>query len=223
MLILVVDDDPKIASHVRLALAGSGFGAESVASGESALDRIRAGGVDAVILDIMLEGLDGLSVVRQLRAEGIRTPVLLLSARGAVDERVAGLEAGADDYLPKPFAVEELVARLRAILRRNLEAQVSRLQVGDLVLDPVTRVASRGARKVELTNREFRLLEYLMRCRGQACTRSMILERVWDYHFDPGTNIVEVYVRRVREKIERPGEEKLLQSVRGVGYMFREP
>lgn len=145
MHILVVDDDPKIASHVRLALAGHGFDSESVASGESALERIRSGGIDAVVLDVMLEGLDGLSVVKRMRQESIQTPVLLLSARGALDERVEGLEAGADDYLPKPFAFEELVARLRALLRRNVETPNSRLQVGDLLLDAVTRIATRGA------------------------------------------------------------------------------
>lgn len=223
MRILVVEDDRKMAALVSRALETEGLAKEVMANGTEALAAIRQGAYDLVILDIMLEGMDGLNVVRELRAAKDRTPVLLLSARGEVNERVEGLNAGADDYLPKPFAVEELLARVRALLRRNAEPAARHLRIGDLVLDTLERVVRRGPRAVGLTNREFRLLEYLMRAEGRTCTRLMILEQVWDYHFDPGTNIVEVYVRRLREKLEQPGETKLLHNVRGVGYVIREP
>jgi len=223
MRILVVEDDRKMAALVSRALESEGLPGEVLANGTEALAAMRTGSFDLVILDIMLEGLDGLGVVRALRAAQDRTPVLLLSARGEVNERVEGLNAGADDYLPKPFAVEELLARVRALLRRHVEPAARHLRVGDLILDTLERVVRRGSRAVGLTNREFRLLEYLMRAEGRTCTRLMILEQVWDYHFDPGTNIVEVYVRRLREKLEQPGEAKLLHNVRGVGYVIREP
>jgi DNA-binding response OmpR family regulator len=175
-----------------------------------------------VILDIMLPGRDGLSVVRQLRNERNLTPVLLLSARGAVNERVEGLDAGADDYLPKPFELEELIARVRALGRRTDDAHHSVLRVSDLVLDTVTRTARRGDKHIDLTTREFRLLELLMRTAGRICGRMTIIQKVWDYDFDPGSNIVDVYVRRLRAKIDDDFDLKLLQSVRGVGYVMRE-
>jgi DNA-binding response OmpR family regulator len=170
----------------------------------------------------MLPGRDGLSVLRQLRERKNVTPVLLLSARGEVNERVEGLNAGADDYLPKPFELVELVARVRALTRRGGETKSTALRVADLTLDTLTRQAQRGGTKIELTAREYRLLEFLMRSAGRLCGRMMILEKVWDYDFDPGTNLVDVYVRRLREKIDADFEPKLLQTVRGAGYVLKE-
>jgi len=177
---------------------------------------------DAIVLDIMLPGRDGLSVLRQLREQRNHTPVLLLSARGQVDERVDGLNAGADDYLPKPFALAELIARVRSLGRRGGEPKSVVLRVADLSLDTITRVAQRGGNTFELTTREYRLLEYLMRSAGRVCGRMAILEKVWDYNFDPGTNLVDVYVKRLREKIDEGFELKLLHTVRGAGYVLKE-
>lgn len=223
MHVLVVDDDRKTAGFVRKALQAEGYAVDVLHNGDEALAAMLSASFDATVLDIMLPGRDGLSVVQQLRARGNRTPVLLLSARGAVDERVQGLNAGADDYLPKPFVLEELLARVRALARRGGVAEPPSLRVGDLSLDTTTRSARRGTRKIELTNREFRLLECLMRSPGRVCSRMMILEKVWEYQFDPGSNIVDVYVRKLREKIDAGGEPPLLQSVRGAGYVIREP
>jgi DNA-binding response OmpR family regulator len=170
----------------------------------------------------MLPGRDGLSVLRQLRERKNTTPVLLLSARGEVNERVEGLDAGADDYLPKPFELAELVARVRALTRRSGENKSTVLRVGDLTLDTVTHRAQRGGADIELTAREYRLLEFLMRSPGRLCGRMMILEKVWDYDFDPGTNLVDVYIRRLREKIDANFETKLLHTVRGAGYLLKE-
>ena len=170
----------------------------------------------------MLPGRDGLSVLRQLRERKNSTPVLLLSARGEVDERVEGLNAGADDYLPKPFELAELVARVRALTRRGSENKAIALRVADLTLDTVTHKARRGGADIELTIREYRLLEFFMRSAGRPCGRMMILEKVWDYDFDPGTNLVDVYVRRLREKIDAGFEPKLLHTVRGSGYVLKE-
>ncbi len=178
---------------------------------------------DVIVLDIMLPGRDGLSVLRQLRERKNATPVLLLSARGEVNERVEGLNAGADDYLPKPFELAELVARVRALTRRSGENKSTVLRVADLTLDTVTHRAQRGGTDIELTAREYRLLEFLMRSAGPICGRMMILEKVWDYDFDPGTNLVDVYIKRLREKIDADFEPKLLHTVRGAGYVLKEP
>lgn len=223
MRVLVVEDDRKTAVFVEKALKGEGWAVDVLRDGSEALSALLATPFDAVVLDIMLPGRDGLSVVRQLRRLGKVTPVLLLSARGEVNEKVEGLNAGADDYLAKPFALDELVARVRALVRRGGEAKGTELQVGDLTLDTLTRLAHRGGRRIELTGREFRLLEYLMRSAGRVCSRMMIIEKVWDYSFDPGSNIVDVYVRKLREKIDREGETRLLRSERGVGYGIGEP
>lgn len=223
MRVLVVEDDRKTAAFVEKALKGEGWAVDVLGDGSEALSALLATPFDAVVLDIMLPGRDGLSVVRQLRRLGKVTPVLLLSARGEVNEKVEGLNAGADDYLAKPFALDELVARVRALVRRGGEAKGTELQVGDLTLDTLTRLAHRGGRRIELTGREFRLLEYLMRSAGRVCSRMMIIEKVWDYSFDPGSNIVDVYVRKLREKIDREGEARLLRSERGVGYGIGEP
>lgn len=220
--VLVVEDEKKTASLVRQALEAGGFDVEICGRGDEALEAAIAQPFDGLVLDIMLPGRDGLSVLRQLRAQGNRTPVLLLSARGEVNERVAGLDAGADDYLPKPFVIAELVARVRALGRRGSEAKATVLRVADLALDTIAHRAERGGKVFELTAREFRLLEFLMRSAGHICGRMSLIENVWDYDFDPGTNLVDVYVKRLREKIDDGFEPKLLQTVRGVGYLLKD-
>jgi DNA-binding response OmpR family regulator len=223
MRILVVEDNKKMAVFIAKTLKCEGFAVDVLHNGDDALSAIRLTPFDGVVLDIMLPGRDGLSVVKQLRHQQIRTPVLLLSARGEVNERVEGLNAGADDYLSKPFALEELVARVRALTRRGGESKPPVLRVGDLTLDTTTHVAQRAGRTIQLTAREYRLLELLMRTPGHVCGRMLILEKVWDYNFDPGSNIVDVYIKRLREKIDAGCEPKLFQSVRGVGYVIKGP
>ena len=190
--------------------------------GDDALAAAGSTPFDAIVLDIMLPGRDGLSVLRQLRESKNATPVLLLSARGEVNERVEGLNTGADDYLAKPFALAELVARVRALTRRGAENKSPVLRVANLTLDTLTRRAQRGGGDIELTAREYRLLECLMLSAGRLCGRMMILEKVWDYDFDPGTNLVDVYIRRLREKIDVNFEPKLVHTVRGMGYLLKE-
>ena len=204
-----------------MAMQAEGLTVHVVHNGNEVVPFAAANPLDAIVLDIMLPGRDGLSVLRDLRAQQITTPVLLLSARGAVDERVEGLNAGADDYLPKPFVLSELIARVRALGRRNTGTLAAELRVADLALDTVGREAHRRGGRIELTNREFRLLEFLMRSEGRVCSRTLILEQVWDYHFDPGTNLVDVYIKRLREKIDAASELKLLHNVRGVGYILK--
>jgi heavy metal response regulator len=223
MRVLVVEDEKKTASFVRKALQAEGFAVDVCHDGDDALAAARGTPFDVIVLDIMLPGRDGLGVLKQLRERKNSTPVLLLSARGEVNERVEGLNAGADDYLPKPFELSELIARVRALLRRNNENKSTLLRVADLALDTTTHEAQRAGRKIELTAREYRLLEFLMRSAGRLCGRMMILEKVWDYDFDPGTNLVDVYVRRLREKIDTDFEAKLLHTVRGSGYVLKEP
>ena len=222
MRVLVVEDERKTASFIRKALQAESFAVDVTANGNEALLMANATPFDAIVMDIMLPGRDGLSILRQLREQKNSTPVLLLSARGQVNERVDGLNAGADDYLPKPFALAELIARVRALGRRANEPVTLQLRVRDLVLDTVTHVARRGDRKIELTAREYRLLEFLMRTPGRICGRMAILEKVWDYNFDPGTNLVDVYVKRLREKVDDGFDIKLLHTVRGVGYVIKE-
>jgi DNA-binding response OmpR family regulator len=223
MRILVVEDEKKTASFIRKALQAEGFAVDVCHHGNDALAAAGATPFDGIVLDIMLPGRDGLSVLKKLRERGNTTPILLLSARGEVNERVEGLNAGADDYLPKPFALAELVARVRALGRRGGEPRSPVLRVGDLTLDTVTRQAERGGVRFELTTREYRLLEFLKRSSGRICGRMAILEKVWDYDFDPGTNLVDVYLKRLREKIDAGFETKLLHTVRGVGYVMRLP
>jgi DNA-binding response OmpR family regulator len=222
MRVLVVEDERKTASFIRKALQAESFAVDVCGNGSDALLMANSTPFDAIVLDIMLPGRDGLSVLRQLRDQKNSTPVLLLSARGQVNERVDGLNAGADDYLPKPFALAELIARVRALGRRATEPVALQLRVRDLVLDTVTHLARRGDRKIELTAREYRLLEFLMRTPGRICGRMAILEKVWDYNFDPGTNLVDVYVKRLREKVDDGFDIKLLHTVRGVGYVMKE-
>jgi len=220
MRILVVEDDAKIASFVVNGLKQSGFAVDRCADGEEAHVLASTTSYDAAILDIMLPKLDGLSLVRQLRKEGIRIPVIILSARASVDDRVKGLQAGGDDYLTKPFAFSELLARIQALIRRSTEAaEPTKLTVADLSLDLLTREVRRGAEKIELQSREFALLEYLMRHAGRVVTKTMILEHIWDYSFDPQTNVVDVLVCRLRNKIDR--DKKLVHTIRGVGYVLK--
>ncbi len=221
MRVLLVEDQEKTASFIRKGLAAEGFAVDVAPDGETALTLATTTPFDAIVLDIMLPGRDGLSVLRILRERHVTTPVLLLSARGEVSERVDGLNAGADDYLPKPFVLAELVARVRALGRRSGEARPVLLQMADLSLNTVTRQAQREGKVIELSTREYRLLEHFMRSPGRICSRMELLEAVWDYNFDPGTNVVDVYVGRLRDKIDTGREPKLLHTVRGYGYVLK--
>jgi DNA-binding response OmpR family regulator len=220
--VLVVDDEKKIRTHIENALNSAGFRVEVAEDANVALERIVNGSFDVIVLDIMLPGRDGLNLLKELRSVGIGTPVLAVSARGEVGERVQGLDCGADDYLPKPFVLAEVVARVRALARRRMVAKGDVLQVGDLVLDPFKRTARRGGQLINLATREYKLLDFLMRRSGQICGRSAILKHVWEYNFDPGTNLVEVYIMRIREKIDAGFEHKLLHTIRGLGYVLKE-
>ncbi len=222
MRILVVEDDKKLASFLRKGLVEDNLVVDLLHNGDVALAQILTQTFDAIVLDIMLPGRDGLSVLREMRRQHINTPVLLLSARGHLNERVEGLNLGADDYLPKPFSITEVVARVRALLRRASCEHASIMEVGDLSLIVVTREASRDGQKVELTNREFALLEYLMANAGRVLTKTSLCEHVWEHHFDTGTNVVEVCMQRLRRKIDDGHSRKLLQTVRGTGYVLRE-
>ena len=220
MRILVVEDDKKIASFIVKGLKQSGFAVDLAADGEDALAFATTTSYDAAIMDVMLPKLDGLSVVQRLRSKGNRLPVLILSAKASVDDRVRGLQAGGDDYLTKPFAFSELLARVQALIRRATQStEPTKLVVGDLTLDLLARAATRGDETIELQPREFMLLEYLMRNANRSVTKTMILEHVWDYSFDPQTNVVDVLVHRLRAKID-PDKERL-HTVRGVGYVLR--
>ena len=221
MRVLVVEDEVKMASFIRRALEAEGLAVDVVNTGELALSSALTTPFDAVVLDIMLPGRDGLSVLRELRKRRVMIPVLLLSARGQVEERIDGLNAGADDYLPKPFALGELVARVRALGRRSGDARPAQLSLADLTVDIMSREVKRAGQRIDLTTREYRLLEFLLSSQGRVCGRMQILEKVWDYHFDPGTNLVDVYVRRLRDKVDTGFEPKLLHTVRGVGYLMK--
>lgn len=222
MRILVVEDDSKIASFVVNGLKQNGFAVDHAADGEDGLALARTVDYDAAVLDIMLPKLDGLSLLRRLRGEKVLIPVLILSAKASVDDRVTGLQSGGDDYLTKPFAFTELLARVQALIRRaNQTAEPTRLVVGDLSLDLLTREVKRGDLEIELQAREFSLLELLMRHPGRAATKTMILEHVWDYSFDPQTNVVDVLVHRLRSKVDKDHPTKLIQTIRGVGYVLK--
>ncbi|HLK56464.1 MAG TPA: response regulator transcription factor [Chthonomonadaceae bacterium] len=223
MRILVVEDEEKVASFVRKGLEQSSYTVDVALNGEEALAQAAVNEYAAIVLDIMLPGRDGLSVVRELRQKGSVVPVLALTARGALEDRIQGLDSGCDDYLAKPFAFDELLARLRALLRRQTNAtRLPQLQFAGLVLDPATRTVQRNGRPIELTNKEYALLELLLRHPGQVYTRTAILESVWGYDFDAGSNVLEVYMNFLRKKIDAPGLPKLLHTVRGVGYVLRE-
>jgi two-component system OmpR family response regulator len=221
MRILVVEDEKKIASLLRRGLREQGFTVDVLENGIEAYEQASSQPYDTMVLDIMLPGRDGLSVLRQLRENGILTPVLLLTARGEVNERIEGLNLGADDYLSKPFSMDEVTARVRALLRRATGEKLSLYKLGDLTMNLVSREIFRGKRKVDLTTREFGLLEYLISTPGQVFTRTQIQERVWDYHFDPNTNLVDVYIQRLRRKVDDGEAIKLIHTVRGVGYCLK--
>lgn len=222
MRVLVIEDDRETAQFLQKALRESGHMAELAHDGEEGLASARGGGFDVLIVDRMLPRLDGLSIIRTLRSEEVRTPVLILSALGEVDDRVKGLRAGGDDYLTKPYAFSELLARIEALSRRgDPQEQETRYMVGNLVLDRLSHRVTRAGEPIVLQPREFRLLEYLMRHANQVVTRTMLLEHVWDYHFDPQTNVIDVHISRLRSKIDKNFEEPLLHTIRGAGYMMR--
>jgi two-component system, OmpR family, response regulator len=222
MRVLVVEDDRKIASFVVNGLKQSGFAVDHCADGESGLEMAQSIPYDAAVIDIMLPRLDGLTLVQKLRRDGKHLPVLILSAKTTVDDRVRGLQAGGDDYLVKPFAFSELLARVQALIRRATHAtEPTKLSVGDLSLDLVTREVARGGSRIELQPREFSLLEFLLRHAGRVVTKTMILEHVWDYSFDPQTNVVDVLVHRVRSKVDKDFPTKLIHTIRGVGYVLK--
>jgi len=223
MRLLVVEDDKKLASFIVKGFEESGFAVDHRADGESALDMALGNNYDAAIVDIMLPKLDGLSLVQELRKEKVLTPVLILSAKATVDDRIRGLQSGGDDYLVKPFAFPELLARVQALVRRGSQiAEPTSLTVGDLHLDLLSRKVTRAGQKIDLQAREFALLEYLMRNTGRVVTKTMILSQVWDYSFDPQTGVVDVLVCRVRSKVDKDFEPKLIHTKRGMGYVLEE-
>ena len=221
--LLLVEDDEEIAREVADELESHGFAVVSAPTGDAGLARARAERFDLLVIDRLLPGLDGISVIETLRGEGVRTPVLVLSALSAVDDRVSGLKAGGDDYLTKPFAMPELLARVEALLRRPAETRETVLHVGPLVIDLIERSVTRDGRTLELLPREFKLLEYLARRPGQLLTRAMLLEDVWRYRFVPQTNLVDVHVGKLRRKLDGPGEPALIHSIRGAGFCLRVP
>jgi heavy metal response regulator len=221
--VLLVEDDATIAGFVEKGLRETGFAVEVASDGRDGLERALTGSFDAAIVDVMLPGMDGLALIDTLRARAVKTPVLILSAKRSVDDRVRGLQAGGDDYLTKPFAFAELLARVQALIRRATgAAEPTRLSVAELSLDLLTRKVQRGSQAIDLRPREFALLEYLMRNAGKVLTKTMILSHVWGYSFDPSTNVVDVLVSRLRDKIDKPFPIKLLHTVRGVGYVLRD-
>jgi len=222
MRVLIIEDDKQTAAYVSQGLRESGHVVDHAGDGRDGLFMATENDYDVLLVDRMLPGIDGLSIIRTLRDNGNSVPALILSALGEVDDRVKGLRAGGDDYLVKPFAFAELLARLDALSRRGaVEGPVTRLQVADLEMDLLARTVKRASQSIDLQPREFRLLEYLMRRAGQVVTRTMLLEGVWDYHFDPQTNVIDVHVSRLRQKIDRDFSPKLLHTVRGSGYVLR--
>jgi DNA-binding response OmpR family regulator len=223
MRILVVEDEKKLANFIKHGLEEERYIVEIAYNGEQGLEMAMSNEYDAILLDVMLPGRDGFSILQELRKAGIKVPIMMLTARGATEDRVMGLDLGADDYLPKPFSFEELAARLRSILRRSAPEKTTKLQCGDLILDTITHFAYRGGKEIELTTKEYALLEYLMRNKNRIVSRSNILQHVWRHSFDPESNIIDVYIKRLREKIEfDPSQPQLIQSIRGVGYRIRE-
>ena len=222
MRILLAEDEKKIASFIRKALREAGHAVDEVHRGDEALELAKTTPYDVIVLDVMMPGRDGLSVLRVLRERRNPTPVLLLTARGEVSERIEGLNLGADDYMAKPFAMDELIARVNALTRRGSPERSTMLRVADLTVNLITREVTRAGKRIDLAVREFALLDYLMRSPGRVLTRTQICEHVWDHHFDTGTNVVDVYVQRLRRKIDDGHDVKLLHTVRGVGYVIRE-
>jgi two-component system, OmpR family, response regulator len=221
--VLVVEDETRVATYVCQALMEEAIAVDLARDGVRGLELAQTYEYDAIVLDLMLPRLDGLTLCRRLRDGGRRTPVLILSARDMVEDRVNGLDAGGDDYLVKPFAVEELMARLRALMRRTHGSGPAVLRVGELELDPATRAVRRGGRPIALTQKEYALLECLIRRPGLVLTRTMIAEHVWDFSFDRASNVVDVYVKHLRDKLDEEGRPSFIQAVRGVGYVLRDP
>jgi two-component system OmpR family response regulator len=220
--ILIIEDDPDMAATLTIGLKDAGYDITHAADGEAGLKVATGGHFDALIVDRMLPKIDGLSVITELRSQGNQTPVLILSALDQVDDRVKGLRAGGDDYLPKPYALAELLARLESLLRRqDSNAPQTKLRVGDLEMDLIARSVTREGKEIDLQPREFTLLEYLLRHAGQVVTRTMLLEGVWDFHFDPQTNVIDVHISRLRQKIDKGFGHAMLQTVRGSGYMIK--
>lgn len=218
MRVLVVEDEASIADFLQRGLAEAGYAVDVAEDGEEAISWVEAAPYDLIVLDRMLPRRDGLSVCRELRGRGLRMPILMLTARDTVDDRVAGLDAGADDYLVKPFAFAEVLARLRALLRREPLSHAPILQIADLAIDTTARTVTRGSTPIVLTSKEYSLLEYMARHVNRVLTRDMIAEHVWDYSFDNITNVIDVHIRALRRKVDEPFEQKLIQTVRGVGY-----
>lgn len=223
MRILVIEDEKKVASFIRRGLMEELYAVDVAFDGEKGVELALENEYDAIILDVMLPRKDGLMVLRELRGTGDHTPVLMLTARGTTEDRVMGLDLGADDYLPKPFHFEELAARVRSLLRRSSTEKSTVLKCGDLSLDTVTHRAYRSEKEIELTTKEYSLLEYLMRNKERVLSRSLITQHVWSYSFDTESNIIDVYIKRLRKKINDEGEARLIRSIRGVGYTMREP
>ena len=224
MRIIVIEDDAKIGQFVSRGLREAGFAVDHVDSAEEAMTRFESGEYDAAVVDVMLPGMDGLSMIEKLRTTGVATPMLVLSAKRSVDDRVQGFTSGGDDYLTKPFSFSELLVRVQSLIRRSSQAAApTRLEVGDLSVDLLSRTVTRGEVQIELQPREFSLLEYLMRNPERVLSKTMIMEHVWDYDFDPQTNVVDVLVSRLRSKVDKDFETKLIQTVRGVGYVLKAP
>jgi two-component system OmpR family response regulator len=221
--VLLIEDDAETANEIIAELVDRGFEVDWAATGIEGLDKARAAEADVMIVDRLLPGMDGLTIIEAVRQEHVRTPVLVLSALGAVDDRVRGLRAGGDDYLTKPFALAELLARIDALLRRPVENRDTILRVGPLEVDLLSRTAKRGERAIQLLPREFRLLEYMMRRKDQLLTRAMLFEEVWNYKFVPQSNLVDVHMGRLRRKLDMPDEQPMIHNVRGEGFVLRAP
>lgn len=221
MRILIIEDEKKVAGFLKNGLKEEGYAVDDAYDGQTGFDMAVENEYDIIILDLMLPGLDGITLCKKLREQGNNTPILMLTAREAVKDRVIGLDAGADDYMTKPFAFEELLARVRVILRKRPVAQELKLEIGDLVLDLITHKVKRGGDEIELTTKEYALLEFLMRNAGNIVTRTMIAEHVWDINFETFTNVIDVYINYLRNKIDRDHDEKLIHTVRGRGYVLK--
>jgi DNA-binding response OmpR family regulator len=223
MRLLLVEDQPKVAGFIRRGLEEERYAVDVASTGLDALDLAGAKTYDLVILDLMLPDISGIDVCRELRQLGLAVPVLMLTARDSLDDKVSGLDAGADDYLTKPFAFPEFLARVRALLRRRDEVKTTKLQIADLVLDTATHEVTRDGKPIQLAGKEYAVLEYLMRHAGRVVTRTMMLESVWGYDFDPGSNVVDVYIRYLRRKLDDPYPVKVFETIRGTGYRLRAP
>lgn len=223
MRILVVEDERKVASFIKHGLEEERYIVETALDGISGLEMAMNNQFDAILLDVMLPGKDGFTILKEIREAGISTPILMLTARGATEDRIQGLDLGADDYLPKPFSFEELAARLRSILRRSSTEKTTKLKCGDLLLDTVSHMAYRQNKEIELTTKEYALIEYLIRNKNKILSRSTITQHVWKHNFDPESNIIDVYIKRLRSKLESEADTKpIIQSIRGVGYRMKE-